>query len=131
MSSFGQTICMYCLLPMTSGSQSSRWEPVLQPKTSKTLLELVNFSVFFKNYIKIKPRIWFGPVKSNFHFGLWDYCIFLSFYFFLINPYQLFQSWYVTREYQNIKFTWPIKPQDQECWVEYAYRVQHHIYSRL
>ena len=39
--------------------------PVLQPKTSKTLFGLVNFSVFIKNN---KKRFWFGPVNWNFRF---------------------------------------------------------------
>jgi len=32
--------------------QSSRWAPILRPKTSKTLFGPVNFSVFISNYIK-------------------------------------------------------------------------------
>jgi hypothetical protein len=48
--------------------QSSRWAPVLWPKSSKTLFGPVNFSVFIYNYIKINSRILFGPVNSNFHF---------------------------------------------------------------
>jgi hypothetical protein len=50
---------------------SSRWAPVLRTKTSKSLFGPVNFSVFFKNYIKINSRIWFEPVNSNFHFEDW------------------------------------------------------------
>ena len=48
--------------------QSSTWAPVLRPKTSKTLFGQVNYSAFFKKYIKINTWILFGPVNSNFHF---------------------------------------------------------------
>jgi hypothetical protein len=47
----------YTVLTMSTG-----------PRTSKTLFEPVNFSVFVKNYIKINSRLWFRPVNSNFHF---------------------------------------------------------------
>jgi hypothetical protein len=48
-------------------NRPSWWEPVLQPKTSKTLYRPVNFSVIFVRTMKINSRIWFGPVNSNFH----------------------------------------------------------------
>jgi hypothetical protein len=38
----------WIITPLT---QSSRWEPVLRPKTSKTLLGPVNFSFFFKEQV--------------------------------------------------------------------------------
>ena len=64
--------------------QYSRWGSVLRLKTSKTLFRPVNFSIFFKNYIKINSRIWFEPVNSNFHsedcnitFKMVPFCIFI------------------------------------------------------
>jgi hypothetical protein len=52
--------------------QSSRWAPVLWPKTSQTLFGPVNFSVYIQNY-KINSRIWFRLVNSNFQFEDWCY----------------------------------------------------------
>jgi hypothetical protein len=55
----------------TKVMQSSRWAPVIWPKTSETVCTSVFFS-FFKPYIKINSRIWLGPVNSNFRFEYWS-----------------------------------------------------------
>jgi hypothetical protein len=48
---------------------SSRWAPVLRPKTSKTFVQTSKFFSFYLDiYIKINSRIWFGPVNSIFLF---------------------------------------------------------------
>jgi hypothetical protein len=68
----------YSLLKfMLQIAQSSRWAPIPKPKTSKTLFGPVNFSDFFKNCLKINSRIWFWPVNSNFHFGVFCHFSFL------------------------------------------------------
>ena len=36
--------------------QSSRWAPVLWPRTSKTLFGPVNFLVFIENYLKLNQK---------------------------------------------------------------------------
>jgi hypothetical protein len=74
--------CKWPSLHLFYYNQSSRWAPVFWPKSCKTLLGPVNFSVFILNYIKINSRIWFEPV--NLFWRLWTVQLNIIYYLFCV-----------------------------------------------
>ena len=74
--------CKWPSLHLFDYNQSSRWAPVFWPKSCKTLLGPVNFSVFILNYIKINSRIWFEPV--NLFWRLWTVQLNIIYYLFCV-----------------------------------------------